>query len=316
MSLALDSGRLLEERLRATGAVVLDGGLATELEGHGHDLRDSLWSARLLLTDPKAIRRVHLAYLEAGADCVTAASYQASLPGFEAAGLTRAEAARALLSAVELAESACEELAERFPSKRALVAASVGPYGACLADGSEYVGRYRAGSDELRAFHEPRWALLAGHSSLLACETLPSFEEAEVLLELLGETPHVRAWFSFSCRDGESISDGTPIADCARRCCDNDQVLAVGVNCTPPRNLPSLIAHLGEAAPDKPIVVYPNSGEVYSAEAGEWTGEAERIDFGAAARGWLEGGARLIGGCCRTTPEDVAAIRRALERSG
>jgi homocysteine S-methyltransferase len=311
----VSEGLRLERALRSAAeggsALVLDGGLATELERRGHDLRHPLWSAKLMLEDPGSIVAVHRAYLEAGADCVVAASYQASVPGFVRAGLAESEAVEMLRRSVELTVEACRDY-EATAGRRPFAAASVGPYGAFLADGSEYSGDYEVGGDTLRSFHAPRWEILASASTLLACETLPSLFEAEVLLDLLEATPEVRAWMSFSCRDGAHLNDGTPIAEAAARCAASPGVVAVGVNCTAPRFIPSLILEVRRGAPALPVVVYPNSGETWDAEARSWLGVAEPLDFAGAAREWRGLGATLIGGCCRTTPEHVAALRAAL----
>ena len=166
---------------------------------------------------------------------------------------------------------------------------------------------------QLRAFHEPRWAVLATSSiDLLACETIPSFLEAEVLLALLHQTPGVFAWMSFSCRDGVHISDGTSIAECAALFDDCEQVVAVGINCTAPRYIPSLIEQVRVGAPGKPVVVYPNSGEVYDGTARTWVGTSDPLDCGIAAGEWFRRGARLIGGCCRMGPRHIEAMRNAL----
>ena len=315
----MSDGSRLERALRSAaaggGALVLDGGLATELEARGQDLRHPLWSALLMLRDPQAIAAVHRAYLEAGADCILAASYQASVPGFVSAGVSPAAARRLLRRTVELAREACRDHAEAA-GRLAFAAASVGPYGAFLADGSEYSGHYGVGADVLRGFHEPRWEVLAEATTLLACETLPSLREAEVLLELLRQTPAVKAWLSFSCRDGERISDGTPVAEAAALCAGHRQVLAVGVNCTAPRFVTPLVAEIRRAAPAKPVVVYPNSGEIWDAAARRWTGDTDPLDFAAAAVAWRGAGARLIGGCCRTGPRHVAALKAALSARG
>ncbi|MFQ5628441.1 MAG: homocysteine S-methyltransferase [bacterium] len=302
------------------GVVILDGGLATELERRGHDLDHPLWSARvgLLLKRPEAIRRVHLAYLEAGADCIISASYQASLPGFQADGLPVKQARSLIKKTVALACEAREVFLENIQREskarlRPLVAASIGPYGAYLADGSEYLGNYGVSSEALRTFHLPRWQALAEtEADLFACETIPSYQEAGVLLELMQETPEILAWISFSCRDGVHISDGTPIQECAALFGDISQVVAIGVNCTAPRFIASLIRQVRNGAPDKPVVVYPNSGETYDAARRVWTGISDPIDFAQAARDWRAKGASLVGGCCRTGPEHIRAIRQAV----
>lgn len=280
--------------------LVLDGGLATHLETLGADLRDDLWSARLLLENPGLIRRVHADYFAAGADVATTASYQASLPGFARRGMDEAAAARLITLSVELAAQARDE------AGHGLVAASVGPYGAYLANGAEYTGDYDLDEDGLVSWHRPRWEILAAAGAdLMACETIPSYAEARALARLLDETPGAKAWVSFSCRDSEHINDGTPIAEAAALFTGNAQVVAVGVNCTAPRHIPGLISRLTEL----PVVVYPNSGETWDAENRRWHGLADPVEFGQAAKEWQEDGAAMIGGCCRTTPEHIRQVR-------
>jgi len=283
----------LAELLAAQGVVILDGGLATEFEERGFDLSDELWSARLLRDDPDAIRAVHRAYVEAGADCLITASYQATL-----AHLTPDH----LRLSTRLARDAGPKL----------VAASIGPYGASLADGSEYTGAYDLDERGLHGWHWERFRVLAGSGAdLLACETLPSFPEARALATLLDETPGAKAWFSFACRDGERIADGTPIEQCAR-CLDAvPGVVAIGVNCTPPRFVVPLVERL-RGVTRKPIVAYPNSGEHWDAANRCWTGTREPEEFAEAAARWRGAGATVIGGCCRTGPEHIRALRRRL----
>ena len=310
----------LDNFLARQGFLMLDGGLATELEGSGYDLNHPLWSARLLIENPEAICRVHRSYLEAGADCMITASYQASAVGLVAQGLSKKEAESTIVRSVTLACQARDDFLQDPGNKdtariRPLVAAGIGPYGAFLADGAEYRGDYGISESDLRAFHERRWHILAeSPADLFACETIPSLPEAKALKSLLRETPDVRAWISFSCRDGEHICDGTRLAECAALFDEDEQVVAVGVNCTAPRYITSLIGQARLGAPSKPIVVYPNSGEVYDAENRVWTGVSDPSDFGEAAVDWFKRGASLIGGCCRTGPHHIRAMKAALRR--
>jgi homocysteine S-methyltransferase len=298
--------------LQRQEALILDGGLATELERRGCDLSDELWSARLLTDDPDLVRQVHLDYYRAGADCCTSASYQATISGFVGRGLS-AEAARDLIGlSVRLVIEARDAFwtVEKNRKQRLLplVAASVGPYGAYLADGSEYTGAYDLNEEGLVTFHRERWRILAAAgANILACETIPSFAEARALVQLLNETPGIYAWFSFTCRDGAHISDGTPVAECAAFLANFAQVAAVGINCTPPRLIPDLIRAIS-AATDKPIIVYPNSGEIYDPAGKRWLGQSVPTEFGTYSREWRKLGAGLIGGCCRTTPEHIRQI--------
>jgi homocysteine S-methyltransferase len=247
--------------MQMTRPLVLDGGLATRLEAYGRDLGGGLWSARLLAEEPELVARVHRDYFEAGADVAITASYQASVGAFTERGYSRPEALGFIERSVELAR------AERDAFGPGLVAAGVGPYGAAMADGSEYTGAYDLDEDGLYAWHRERWQALTGAGAdLVACETLPSLAEARALARLLEETPDVRAWFSFSCADGERISDGTPLREVATELAplyERGLVAAVGVNCVPPRNVPSLLSEV--AAAGLPAVAYPNSGEVWDA---------------------------------------------------
>jgi homocysteine S-methyltransferase len=299
--------------LREQGLVVLDGGLATELEARGHDLSDALWSARLLLDAPEAISAVHTAYLEAGADCVVSASYQATVEGFRRRGLGTTEARALLRSSLDLARQARDTFWKRAPAgrHRPLVAASIGPYGAALADGSEYRGDYDLDEVRLLEFHRERFALLAdAGADLLACETLPSRAEARALLRLLDESPGVRAWFSFTARDAAHISDGAALSEVAREL-DHDRVVGIGVNCVPPGLVPRLLAGLG-AVTDRPLVAYPNSGEGWDAARKRWTGAPDGARPEEACLDWRAAGARLIGGCCRVGPAAIARMRECL----
>ncbi len=288
----------IEERFR-TG-LVLDGGLATELERRGTELPDELWSARVLLEGPDLIRDVHEAYRAAGADVAITASYQASYEGFARRGIDAAGTDRLLALSVRLARDAGADL----------VAASVGPYGASLADGSEYVGRYGRSVRELVDWHRPRLeALLAAEPDLLAIETIPAIEEAEALVTLLDAYPEARAWIAFSCRDEERISDGTPFREAVALAASSPQVVAVGVNCSPPGFVPSLLR--SAAGVGTPLLAYPNLGSTWDAEAKVWHAQGPRPDLGAGSRRWREAGAVSVGGCCGTTPDDIAAIYRA-----
>jgi len=287
--------------------MVLDGGLATELERRGEALFDRLWSARLLIENPILIRKVHEAYFQAGADLATTASYQASVPGFAGRGLSREEATRLIRLSVELAGQAREAT-----GGEGLVAGSVGPYGAALADGSEYRGNYGVTPEALVDFHEPRLsALIEAGVDLLALETLPSTREARVVLDLLTRWPATRAWVSFTCRDGAHVSEGQPIEEAVAVASASPQVVAVGVNCVAPHLVDPLLDRMRNAT-DLPLVVYPNAGGVWDPGARQWTGTLDDFDPARDVPRWVEKGARWIGGCCRTTPETIVAIRTAV----
>jgi homocysteine S-methyltransferase len=294
--------------------MILDGAMATELERRGADLADPLWSAKYLIEEPQLIRAVHLDYFKAGADVAISATYQATFEAFAGRGIVSHGAAELMHSAVALAvearEEFCAALQNRAGRLRPLIAASVGPYGAMLADGSEYRGGYALSDEALAEFHRPRLRVLAqSGADLAACETIPCLREALVLARLLEEFPALPAWISFSCRDGERNSEGERIAECAARLNEYPQIVAVGINCTAPQFITPLLRQM-RGRTDKPLLVYPNSGEHYDARLKRWCGTAGAMPFAEQARAWHAEGARLIGGCCRTTPADIAAIKQ------
>jgi homocysteine S-methyltransferase len=293
-------------------ALVIDGALATELERRGCDLKDALWSAKILLEEPEKIKQVHYDYFKAGADCAITASYQATVQGFSKRGLNEQEAIALIQKSVRLATEARDEFwadeSNRSGRPRPFVAASVGPYGAFLANGAEYRGEYGLSEAELMDFHRPRMkALIEAGADLLACETVPSLIEAQALVRLLDEFQSIDAWISFSCRDELHINEGQRLEDCVRLVESSPFVATVGVNCTSPKYIPSLIQEAKKAT-KKPVLVYPNSGEYYDASTHDWDGHPVYASFGEEAKEWFQAGARLIGGCCRTTPEDIQVI--------
>jgi len=292
-------------------ATILDGGFATELERRGHDLSDDLWSARLLRDDPDEVIATHLAFYLAGADVATTASYQASVEGFARHGVSAVEVEGLLRDSVRLARIAAS-LAEAQDGVRRLVAASVGPYGAVLADGSEYTGDYGVDDAFLRDFHRRRTAVLAdAGADLLAVETIPSEQEAAVLLAVLEElAPSTPAWLSVTCADDRRTRSGDDAARVFGLAASSDQVVAVGVNCTAPEHVTALVQR-AEAASGKPAVAYPNSGEGWDAEARAWTGPGAVVD-GALAQQWVRAGARYVGGCCRVGSGDIAGLAATL----
>lgn len=298
------SGRV-ESALSSESVLISDGGLATELQARGHDLSDPLWSARLLADDPREIVAVHAAYFRAGAAIATTASYQASFDGFAAHGIARGEAVVLLRRSVELAKNAREQV-----GRGGLVAASVGPYGAALADGSEYRGRYGLSVAALRRWHRPRLEILAeAGADVLACETVPDVDEAEALVDLVGAAG-VPAWLSYTI-DGAWTRAGQPLAEAFAVAAGVREIVAVGVNCCAPEDvLPAIeIA----AATGKPVIVYPNSGERWDGRG--WAGP--RTFSARLATQWVAAGARIVGGCCRVGPADIADVRRACtEREG
>ncbi|MFD7466514.1 homocysteine S-methyltransferase [Streptomyces tendae] len=292
----------------ASGPLVLDGGLSNELEAAGHDLGDALWSARLLAEDPEALTRAHLAYFEAGAEVAITATYQATFEGFARRGVGPERAAELLALGVESAREAARRARAGRPGRRLWVAASAGPYGAMLADGSEYRGRYGLGAGELERFHRPRLeALAAARPDVLALETVPDTEEAAALLRAVRGLG-VPAWLSYTVA-GERTRAGQPLEEAFALAADAAEVVAVGVNCCAPEDVSGAVETAARVT-GKPVVAYPNSGETWDAGSRGWHG---RSSFAAErVRDWRDRGARLVGGCCRVGPQTIASIARTL----
>jgi homocysteine S-methyltransferase len=286
---------------------ILDGGLATVLEQRGCDLDHPLWSARILADDPDPIADVHRDYARAGADIITTATYQASVPG-----LTRAHHSAAAARGILAGAGALARAAVGGPPP--LVAGSIGSYGATLADGSEYRGDYALSDAQLAGFHRERLGLVATGVDLLACETIPSLAEGRVLAGLIEQLGGPPGWISFSVADDAHSSHGEPIEDCVRALEGFGRLVAVGVNCFDPAWGEALVRRIA-AVTSRPIVIYPNSGQRW--QSGDWTGEATPLqEFTAYAARWVDAGARIVGGCCRTDPSWIAALRRLRDTLG
>jgi homocysteine S-methyltransferase len=284
--------------------LVLDGGLATELQANGHDLSDRLWSARLLADDPAAIVAAHRAFYAAGAAVATTASYQASFAGFAERGVSHADAAALLRRSVELADAARTELAQ--DGRDRWVAASVGPYGAALADGSEYRGRYGLSVAALADWHRPRLeALAAAGPDLFALETIPDVDEAEALVTAVAGLG-VPAWLTYTIA-GSRTRAGQPLSDAFAAVADAPDIVAVGVNCCAPGDVAPAIA-VARAVTGKPVLVYPNSGQSWDGQ--HWAGPGAYS--AKLAAGWIANGACAVGGCCQVTPADIAAVSEVL----
>jgi homocysteine S-methyltransferase len=291
-----------------SGPAAIDGGLASELEARGHDLTGTLWSARLLRDDPAAIRGVHATYFSSGATVGISASYQASRSGFARNGSTAEEADRLLALSVALVREARDEAASAGATHPMLVAASVGPYGATLHDGSEYHGRYGVAHDDLVAFHRERLdVLVAAAPDLLAIETVPDVDEARAIVEAL-QGYDVPAWLSFSCADAETTCAGQPIEDAAALVAAAPTLEAIGINCTKPEHVGGLVARIRAAQTDLPIVVYPNAGRVWDGVASVWLGDGTDLLPDSAVSVWFGSGVSLVGGCCGLGPRAIESV--------
>jgi homocysteine S-methyltransferase len=313
------------DTLDLTGLRVLDGGLATELERSGCNLASPLWSGEVLRTQPEKVLAVHRSYLEAGADCLLTASYQLSAMGFRELGLSASAAQQAARTAIQqsvaLAEQARREYAQaelaagRKP-RRIWIAGSLGAYGAALHNGGEFHGNYNIGHAELVAFHAERIAAMRNTGTdffgadFLAFETIPALAEAEAILDALSQQPDLAAYISFTCRDDTHTGHGERIEECARLLDAAPNIVAIGVNCTAPRHILSLIQKI-RVVSTKRIAVYPNSGETWVPETRGWTGISDPGLFRDLAATWRKAGADWVGGCCRTGPSHIRAIAQA-----
>jgi homocysteine S-methyltransferase len=283
-----------------TNVVVLDGGLSTQLEYLGADFSGDLWTGRALLDNPDIVRQAHQDFVDAGAQIITSASYQVSRRGFIAAGLTAADADRALVASVELAREATANTAVQ-------VAASVGPYGATLHDGSEYRGNYGIDQAVLEDFHRERIAVLASaRPDFFAVETIPEITEARAVVAVLRDYPAIPAWISFSCADDAHIASGETIEDAVAAVAGLPGLVAVGINCVPPESVSALVTRIA-AVTDIPIIGYPNRGGVWDATTNSWVGHTP-LSLAQWREQWEGLGVRFIGGCCGHGADAIAEL--------
>jgi len=295
---------------------VIDGAMATELERRGADLHDTLWSAKVLLESPALIEAVHADYFAAGADIALTASYQATFAGFAARGIDATGTRSLLRLAVSLAQRAREHhLGQTHASAdrpSPLIGASIGAFGAHRHDGSEYRGDYGVSAATIGDFHRRQFEVLAdAGADFIAFETIPRRLEVEAILRLLEDFPGVPVWISFACRNGTQNAHGEDFGDCAALVAESPSVIATGINCTAPEFVESLL-RTARARCTLPLFAYPNSGETWHAQSGCWHGSASTGSLSAEVQRWLSAGATLLGGCCRTTPADIAEIARTL----
>jgi len=297
--------------------IVLDGGFATQLEKEGEDLQDLLWSAAVIPRNPQLIKKIHLDYLRAGSDIITTCSYQATIEGFQKKGFTEEQAERLIESSCLLAKEARDEFFKETKVK-CLVAGSIGCFGASLANGSEYHGNYSDSMtiEQLQQFHRKRMSIIIGTGvDLLALETIPSKLEAEALIGLLSEFPECHAWLSFNCRDSKHTCHGELFSECYEMVSKCPQIIAIGMNCVSPKHVSGLLSSVPSHLRRIPICVYPNSGEEWDYENRCWKEDKRDIGFGSLIFQWQHLGAQLIGGCCRTTPEDIKRIASLIKNS-
>ncbi|PLS24184.1 homocysteine S-methyltransferase [Bifidobacterium imperatoris] len=321
---------VIEQTLATQSPLIIDGAMATELEHRGVDTTSELWSAIALIQAPQSVRDVHEAYFEAGANIAITNTYQANIPAFEKCGISHEEAERLIGTAASVALEARERYRQHhanasnastndsFPNdaRPLLVAGSVGPYGAFLADGSEYTGSYHLSNTAYQDFHRSRMQILSDSGiDLFAFETMPNIGEVQALIGLLSaEFPDHEAWVSFSLGDSGHLCDGTVLETAAAIADACPQISAIGVNCVQPELVTDAIGHIS-AVTAKPIIVYPNNGDIYHPDAKTWTRCAGALSLSNMASRWAEAGASLIGGCCRTSPADIHDLAKALYRN-
>lgn len=296
--------------------LIIDGALASELQRRGCDLNDSLWSAKVLIEQPELIQQVHYDYFKAGADCAITASYQATPMGFAQKGIELEESIKLIKTSVKLAQQAkMQYLNDIKQDKALLIAGSVGPYGAYLANGSEYTGDYQLSESEFIAFHKDRvTALIDAGVDILACETMPSFLEIKALVKLIQQFPIVNCWFSLTLKDQQHISDGTPLTEVIEYLNSIEQIVSVGINCIALEKVTPALEVLSKLT-SKPLIVYPNSGEQYDPTTKQWhKNHHHNCTFANQLDTWIKLGAKLIGGCCQTTPEDIVEIHQLLNK--
>ena len=297
--------------------MIIDGALASELQRRGCDLNDSLWSAKVLIEQPELIQQVHYDYFKASADCAITASYQATPMGFAQKGIELEESIKLIKTSVKLAQQAkMQYLNDIKEDKALLIAGSVGPYGAYLANGSEYTGDYQLSESEFIAFHKDRvTALIDAGVDILACETMPSFLEIKALVKLIQQFPMVNCWFSLTLKDQQHISDGTPLTEVIEYLNSIEQIVSVGINCIALEKVTPALEVLSKLT-SKPLIVYPNSGEQYDPTTKQWhKNHHHNCTFANQLDTWIKLGAKLIGGCCQTTPEDIVEIHQLLNKS-
>lgn len=306
---------LLADLIRRTGSVVIDGAMSTALEKLGCDLNDKLWSARVLIEDPAKIRQVHVDYFEAGANVAITASYQATEAGFRERGINSETACNLIAQSVMLAKEARADFLARHPekdSKSLLIAGAVGPYGAYLANGAEYTGDYHLSNDEYRAFHQLRLrALVEAGADFLGIETQARLDEVKVILDMI-EKLDAAAWVTFTLKDSGHIADGTPIEEAAEVCGKHPLVDAIGINCVKREVVAEALRRISSVT-NKPMIVYPNSGETYDPSTKTWHHPVTGPGWENFISKWKSMGAVCLGGCCRTLPSDIVQIANLMK---
>ncbi|TDM50423.1 homocysteine S-methyltransferase [Macrococcoides goetzii] len=283
--------------------VILDGGFGTTVEQFGYDVKHELWSSNLLQSNPEAVYIVHQAFVDSGAEIILTNTYQASVQSFLNIGIDRQAARKYLEKAVELATRAADD--------KAIVAGSLGPYGAMLGNGSEYTGDYKETEEDYIQYHKERLdILIEAGVNVFAFETIPNIEEIKAVKTMLCDYPSIEAWVSVTLKDSDHLSDGTSLEEVIRVVNEIDNVLAFGVNCTSVKVIDGAVDKL-IALSDKPLILYPNGGRKYDAVNKIWIDQHDASLVEAAVR-WKDKGVKIIGGCCQVGPEEISELVRTL----
>lgn len=301
--------------IESQGFVLLDGAMGTYLEAKGLNLNSTLWSAKILEEKPSLIKNVHRDYLEAGAEIITTSGYQASMQGLTKFGFSEEQSINLIHKTIDLAFEARNELMmeDSQMTPYPLIAASIGPYGAFLANGSEYHGNYRVSFKEIMDYHRKNIKILAyTKTDLLAFETIPSLQEGEAIIEVLTEFPDLKAWISFSCQNGDLVSYGESFSKVVEKMEKSPNIMAIGINCTAPKYIESLLK-LAHRKTEKILMAYPNKGNIYDSQTKSWTRANVDLNLRDLVKIWYQAGARIIGGCCGIHPPDIREIGQALK---
>ena len=295
--------------------VVLDGAMSTPLERLGADTNNDLWTAKALIDNEELVYEVHKMYFEAGADLIITDTYQANVQAFEKVGYSEKEARNLIKKAVKIAQKARDDYENRT-GKHNYIAGTIGPYGAYLANGSEYRGDYELSTKEYQQFHLPRIEELVNAGvDILAIETQPKLDEVLAILELLKEKyPQQKVYVSYTLSDDDTISDGTPLPRAIHALEDYSQVIAVGINCVKLELVEPALKNMKEIT-DKHLIVYPNSSAVYDPKSKTWSQPKTSATFEELIPNWYEAGARIIGGCCTTGPKEIKAVADFIKRN-
>lgn len=295
--------------------VVLDGAMSTPLEKLGADTNNDLWTAKALIDNEELVYEVHKMYFEAGADLIITDTYQANVQAFEKVGYSEKEARNLIKKAVKIAQKARDDYENRT-GKHNYIAGTIGPYGAYLANGSEYRGDYELSAEEYQQFHLPRIEELATIGvDILAIETQPKLDEVLAILELLKEKyPQQKVYVSYTLSDDDTISDGTPLPRAIHALEDYSQVIAVGINCVKLELVEPALKNMKEIT-DKHLIVYPNSSAVYDPKSKTWSQPKTSATFEELIPNWYEAGARIIGRCCTTGPKEIKAVADFIKRN-